>query len=236
MSIAPPHLRPESDDPHVAAAIARAEQRRARLERLSEIGMALAEQVGAHAAAAMAAVNEEAGGDPARAFATVSRAVRMTLALEARFDDQIMAMRRGQLPAPRGYRSMPADKAGEAEAAHMVARQPDPRRDRADKAVREAIHLEVETITHAREKIDALNERLFDSEAYDVLLDMPVRETVAAICADLGLNPDWDLWSDEVGFVAPPGRRRVDWTTLVAQSWPPKPAKGAKLPPIRRRE
>ena len=84
--------------------------------------------------------------------------------------------------------------------------------------MREAIRLEVETITDAHEALDALNERLFDREAYDVLLSLPLRHAVAAICADLGLEPDWTLWSDEAGFVAPPGRRRVDWTTLCANS------------------
>ncbi len=236
MSINPPQPLPEREDPHVAAAIARAERRCAMLERLSEIGMELAEQIGAHSAAARAAVNEEAGGDPTRAYATVSRAVRMTLALQARFDDHILALRRGQLPALRGARSVAADKLGEPEMAHVVARQPDPRRDRVDKVVREAIYLEVDNITEARETLDALNERLFDSEAYDVLLDLPLRDAVAAICADLDLNPDWDLWSEDVGFVAPAGRRRVDLTTLVAQSPPPETARGAKPPPIRKRE
>ena len=236
MSINPPHPLPEREDPHVAATIARAEQRRGKLERLSDIGMNLAEQVGAHAAAAMAAVNEDRAGDPARAFATVSRAVRMTLALEARFDDHILALRRGQLPAPRAARSSAAEKPAEPEAAQPVVKTPDPRRARVDAVVREAIHLEVESLNHARETLDALNERLFDREAYDVLLDLPLRDVVAAICADLGLSPDWDLWTDEVGFVAPPERRRVDWTTLVAQSFPPKAAKGAKPPPTRRRE
>ena len=220
MSLNPPRPLPDREDPHVAAAIARAERRRGGLERLSEIGMALAEQVGAHAAAKIAAVNEDRAGDPARAFATVSRAVRMTFALEARFDDHILALRRGLIPAPRNTRSaaaVAADTSAEPEATLPVARQPDPRRDRANTVVREVIHLEVETLTRARETLDALNERLFDREAYDVLLDLPLRDAVAAICADLGLDPDWDLWTDDVGFVAPPGRRCIDWTTLVIQ-------------------
>ncbi len=83
-------------DPHAAAAIARAERRRGMLERLAEVGMHLAEQVGAHAAAAMSAVNEDHGGDPARAFATAARAVRLTLAMEARVDRQILALRKGE--------------------------------------------------------------------------------------------------------------------------------------------
>jgi hypothetical protein len=229
MSINPAFSDPE--DPHVAAAIARAERRLAMLERLSEIGMNLVEQIGAHAAAAMAAANEDRGGDPGRAYAVVSRAVRMTLALEARFESQILAMRRGELPAMRGVRAPTA----ELEAAISVAKTPDSRRDRAGDAVREAIHIEVETITDARERLDALNERLFDREAYDVLLNLPLRDAVAAICADLGLEPDWSLWTDDAGFVAPAGRRRVDWTKLCAES-PPTEGARAKKPTLHRRQ
>ena len=225
----------DPENPHVAAAIARAERRRAVLERLSEIGMNLAEQIGAHSAASMAAVNEERGCDPSRAYATVSRAVRMTLALEARVDGEILALRRGELPAPRRCRALGAVEIAQPESPRPVAKAPDPRRDRAGDAVREAVHLEAKSIDEARETLDALNERLFDSEAYDVLLNLPLRDAVAAICADLGLSPDWSLWTEDAGLVAPPGRRRVDWTTLCVQSAPPEGAR-AKRPPLHRRQ
>ncbi len=91
-----------ADDPHLAAALAKAERRQALLEELSDIGMNLARQIDAHAAAAMAAINEEHGGDPARPFATLSRAVRLTLAMEARVDAQILALRNGKVPAGWG--------------------------------------------------------------------------------------------------------------------------------------
>lgn len=216
MSVNPAFSAPE--DPHVAAAIARAELRRGKLERISDVGMQLVEQVGAHAAAAMAAVNEERKGDPCRSFAVISRSMRMTLALEARFDDQILAMRRGEFVGPRRGRAPTA----ESEVAVLAAKTPDPRRDRAGDAVREAIHLEVKTITEARERLDCLNERLFDRESYDILLKLPLRDVVVAICADLDIAPDWSLWTDDAGFVAPAGRRRVDWTKLCAES--PRPA------------
>ncbi len=232
MSVNPEFSDPE--DPHVAATIARAERRRGKLERMSDIGMDLIEQVGAHAAADRAAVNEARGGNPCRAFAVVSRAVRMTLALEARVDDQILAMRRGEFSAPRRVRAAAAETA-EPETAQPVVKLPDPRRDRADIAVREVIHLEVESITEAHERLDALHERLFDRECYDVLLNLPLRDAVAAICADLGLEPDWSLWTDDTGFVAPPGRRRVDWTMLCAKKPPPETAR-AKRPALHRRQ
>ena len=233
MSINPDFSDPEN--PHVAAAIARAERRRGKLERLSDIGMAMAERIDAHAAASMVAVNEERGGDPSRAYAVVSRAVRMTLALEARFDDQILVLRRGEPAAPRRVRASAAAETVEPQATPPAAKLPDPRRDRAGDGVRDAIHLEVETLDDAREALDALNERLFDSEAYDVLLSLPLRDAVAAICADLGLAPDWSLWTDDAGFVAPAGRRRVDWSRLCAEQSPPQGVR-AKSPPLHRRQ
>lgn len=101
--------------------------------------------------------------------------------------------------------------------------------------MREAIHLEVETLTEARERLDALHERLFDRESYDVLLTLSFRDAVAAICADLGLRPDWTLWIDDVGFVAPPGRRCVNWSKLCAES-PRETAVRVKQPMVHRRQ
>ena len=63
-------------DPEIDAAIARAERRRGKLERMSDVGMELVEQVDIHAAAATTAVNEYRVGNPARAFAAyMARAV-----------------------------------------------------------------------------------------------------------------------------------------------------------------
>ena len=233
MSIQPSAPLPE--DPALAAAVAHAENRREKLERLSDMGMIMVEQCGAHASAALAAPAEKNQVDPSRAYAVLSRAIRMTLALEARFDDHILALRRGEIPAaPRTRAAAEPAKAADVEVAQPVAKVHDPRRDQVDVAVREAIHIVVENITDARERLDALNERLFDRETYDILLKLPLREAVAAVCADLDVDPDWTLWTDdaETGFVAPPGRRRVDWTTLVALSFPPK--RPAKPPPRRR--
>ena len=185
MSISSAFSDPE--DPHIVASIARAEHRRGKLERMSDIGMELVEQIGAHAAAAMAAADEARGGDPARAFATLARSVRMTLALEAQFDDEILAIRRGEFAALRRARGPAAEASAPVSAPTIpVAPAPDPRRDRIDEAVREVVHLEAQSITEARERLDALNERLFDTESYDVLLKLPLRDAVAAVCADLG--------------------------------------------------
>ncbi len=149
-------------DPEISAAITRAERRRGKLERLSDIGMDLAEQVGAHAAAAMAAVNEKHGGDPGRAFAAVSRAVRLTLALETRLDEEILALRNGDLPSlgrrrPATSISTPMESETSASLAASSRRVRD--------AVRDALRREVETPDAAQRVLERLDAGLWSEEA-----------------------------------------------------------------------
>jgi hypothetical protein len=124
---------PATADPHLADALAHAERRRAVLVRLSVIGMELAERVGAHSAAAMAAINEDKGGDPTRAFATLSRAIRLTLALEARVGAQVLALRNHRLPpgwapgvqpAPHQRRPCRETWRGDATRENLIDRDP----------------------------------------------------------------------------------------------------------------
>ena len=63
-----------------------------------------------------------------------------------------------------------------------------------------AINQEVRDIYRAQEVLDRLHDSLFEREDYEAFLNRPFRECVAAICADLGLSPDWSQWSDETGF------------------------------------
>ena len=144
-----------TDDPHLADALAQAARRRAMLAELAEIGMNLARDVGAHAAAAMSAINEDNGGDPTRAFATVSRAVRLTLAMEARNDAHILAFRNGRVPAGWGAAAAPRSVV------------PSPR------------------AAETGEGRGALREHLVDREDEEAFLDLPFENGVEAIRRDL---------------------------------------------------
>ena len=62
--------------------------------------------------------------------------------------------------------------------------------------------------------LDGLHERLIEFETQDRFLSRPWRECVDAICADLGLTPDWSRWSEETGFVGPVGKPDVKWNML----------------------
>lgn len=193
-------------DPEIDAAIARAERRRGKLERMSDIGMELVEQVDIHAAAATTAVNEYRVGNPARAFAAVSRAVRLTLALETRIDEQTIAMRNSEFkPLVRSRRTPAADILA------APVTPPSPERLGIRDEVLEAIYREVGNITDARRLLERLDEDLLDRETYDHLLRRPRREAVETICADLGLAPDWSLWSDDAGFARDAPGQRVLW-------------------------
>ena len=190
MSAAPPTT--SCPEPHLAAAIARAERRRAMLERLATIGMALAEEIGERNV--KAPYHPEPRHDPGRAFAAVSRAVRLTLALEARMDADILAMRNGAAASVFAAAVSPASAPDVAAGARETL---SPRRATVRAAVCEVIDHEIgdaETAGAARGRLD---ERLTESESDAAVLALPFRECVAAICADLGLSPNWSLWPDD---------------------------------------
>ena len=195
----------EIPDPHVAAAIARAEARRAVLERLVEVGMELVEEI--RERHVQAPLHPEPRHDPARAFAQVSRAVRLTLAFAGRIDAEILAMRKGDVVSPP-KRAMDKPVAYPA----TLALGPDGVRVR--DAVVSAIHAEFDAFDGAMGALDELHERLVDYERQDSFAARSWRDCVEAICADLGLEPDWSRWTDETGFVGPVGKPDVKWTML----------------------
>jgi hypothetical protein len=92
-------------DPRLAVALARAEWRLEMLQELAGMGVSLAREInqrfveGPH--------RPEPRPDPSRAYATVSRAVRLTLILEARTEKQILAWRKSDLSSLRALEPEP---------------------------------------------------------------------------------------------------------------------------------
>ena len=201
-------------DPYVAEAIARAEVHRAMAERLAVIGMELAEEI--RERSVQAALHPEPRHDPCRAFALVSRAVRLSLAFAARIDMDIIAMRKGEPTslARTGAGRRPAAPPEKPAMASSPPRALGPEGVRVRDAVWSAINAEFEAFDGAMGALDELHERLIDYEIQDRLASRPWRETVEAICADLGLAPDWSRWSDETGFIGPVGKPDVKWNML----------------------
>ena len=153
------------------------------LERLAEQAMAIAGRLTARAVAPE--IGDEVA-DVAEVFAKVSRAVRLTLILEAKLDEQILAYRNGDFTAL----DEPKTRSGP-----RGVRDPGPARDAADRA--------------------NVRERDGDTEGaeFDRLPTGGFKACVAEICDDLGLDPDWSCWSDEEGFIRDDGKPVTDWPT-----------------------
>jgi hypothetical protein len=181
----------EAPDPSVA----RAERRLRLLEELSEIGMELARALKPGAEPDKAA-GEVPAKDPAAAYAPLSRAIRLTLALESRTDKDLRDLKAGVESARQEART-------KAEVRNLEALEDKVRDLVLDVAERESADSE------AFEALEeALEERLDMDEAYWDLGGRPLRQTVERLCHDLGLSPDWSRWADEGWAGDPPIRSR----------------------------
>jgi hypothetical protein len=159
--------------------------------------------------------------DAADAFHTVTRALRLTMALETATAERLSDLRNG------------VDKRrGKAEEAAVAGEPPEPAedadasmgvyRDTVRELVSEAIAAEItDDESLAREMRGQLRERLSERDLFGPLMYRPLREVVARICDDIGLAPDWSRWEGD-GWSAdysPP--RGPDWPL----PWKPRRAR-----------
>jgi hypothetical protein len=224
------HVSSEADaDEAQASAIRRAEERLRILDELTDIGMNIARSVERRAMAEAAtaetmdpktrgAPSVAAHRDPADAFARVSRAIRLTLTLATRAEDELRALRAG-VPLEREKRRAESVKRADAAKAD--------RRRKVDGIVTDLLVREHGDDADGYEAADeALQERLSDDEAYQDLVDRPLREIVERLCKDLCLTPDWSLWTGD-GW-ARDENGRLAWSifgqpsrTPLIRTWPP---------------
>jgi hypothetical protein len=197
-----PDITSPSADPYLDAAIARAERGRAMLERLAVMGMEIAEEVREQHRTVH--LHPAPKHDLRRGYDRVARAVQRSLALIRVFEADLVAMRKGEPVKVRPVREakpalqVSAPQPGWTPPAGPA--EPSPLQAKVRGSVWGAINQEVRDIYRAQEVLDRLHDSLIEREDYDKFLNRPFRECVAAICADLGLSPDWSLWSDETGF------------------------------------
>ena len=208
---------PPAPDP-VVVAITHAQRRLAMLRRLADLGMRLVEELTERAIAASG--QPEPRHDPGQSFARASRAVRLTLALEARFEQDLANLRAGGAPSAQTVDPYPQPPF---ENPSKKKDHPSAHRNRTRDNVWDVMNSEVTDIYPAHELLDDLHERLTEGERYDRFLYRPLRESVEAICEDLGLTPDWSRWTED-GF--PPDRpdRRYNWPSL----WRPDPERAER--------
>ena len=201
-----PDPTPDIADPHLADAIARAERGRAMLERLAVMGMEIAEEVREQHRTVH--LHPAPKHDLRRGYDRVARSVRLSLALMRKFDDDIVAMRKGEpIKGPRVREAKPSAPSSQAPVLG-------PEGARVRDAVRSAIDARYAEWDGAFNALDHLNERLTEYDRLERFLSLPFRECVEAICRDLGLKPDWSTWSDETGFAGPIGKPDVKWHML----------------------
>jgi rubrerythrin len=143
-----------------------------------------------------------AGRDPADPFQRLSRAIRLTLVLEARMAEDLRALIAGEVTAAETRRPQAADRAANCERRRREAKDATVRA-----LVTQAILAEVDDYKVREQLRELLTEVLKDSEAHEGYADAPLRETVERLCADLRLTPDWSQWTEE-GWALPLKRRR----------------------------
>ncbi len=147
--------------------------------------------------------------DPATAFARMSRAVRLTLALEARTAEALRALRAGlPLPLEKSQRETSQAQAGERIEAAKTAGRPEVSGeldDSPEEDVKDGDEFEAADV--------ALRERLGDHEAGEHLAGRPLGEVVESLRADLRLAPDWSRWAGK--DFAMPGRTPEELTARL---------------------
>ena len=169
-----------------------AERHRRMLQRLLEIAMTLAEGVEQEAVAQQAGDQPSPGVDPTLKLSRVSRCIRLTMALEMKTCEALRARQAGFAVECEERRKARADQVRLAEDARLLRRE-------------QTVHEVMDEIIRAehpdREDREAVEEECYallnDDEDYEDMLYRPIGETIARLCKDLDLTPDWSQWADE---------------------------------------
>ena len=184
--------------PAADPAIARAEARLRVLARLAAKGMEVAEAV-------------EANGSPdsAETFAKVSRAVRLTVTLEAKLDEVMRTRLAGEVaradkPRPGGRARAGTHVGPETDDDNPYAFLEIGKTARARELMVDVVDRETPDPVEYDHLLDAIDERLIYDEAYRALEDLPLRDIVERLCVDLDLKPDWSRWIGEGWATNPP--------------------------------
>ena len=181
MDMAPPD--PEDGNAREAEDAARLARHRARLERLAEVGMEMVEALRAEVIAAQARGDVAAAADGAREVGHLARAVRHTIALDARL------VRDARLGRAEAERDKWRDEA-------RLGRRA--RKEEARGLVQDLI---AHSDSRSHEGLERrLHQRLDREDDRDAALfgpDMPVGPAIGRLCYELGVRPDWTSFDGE---------------------------------------
>lgn len=230
---APPNPETEPLDDAVAA---RAERRRRAVDAMIEMGVRLTERLCAEVEAAEdageASVAARLGGrDPALAYSRLFRAVRLGAALGERLDDPDREPAAKERPGRAGAAEDDAPADDRPDPLELARRRTVMRgtvlTGTISRVVESMIEIEVEDDEHgvggvrATRMFEALYEGFEDEDELEAIGDRSIGESIALICQDLGLKPDWkdwrlEEWAKQEAREETPGSpfgtpRRVPW-------------------------
>ena len=136
--------------------------------------------------------------DPAERLNTLTRSLRLTLTLEAKFEEALRAYRAGEVAKCEVARAKAeADADDPACVVSPFKRVRQGRRGVVRERLVDVIDREIPDPDEHEILSDALDERLLWDPAYADLDDKPLRDIVEHLCADLKLKTDWRLWQGD---------------------------------------
>jgi hypothetical protein len=169
------------------------------LRELADIGMEIARALQGEVRARAEAVEDETAESPkivaelGLAFSRVSRAVRQTLALEARLEDDRLARERAAEAAEEANARSNgelSERAARVKAKLMQLLHPDRERDH----------------RWDDDWFEDLSDEADDEPGEGFVADRPAADVVAGVCGDLGLKRDLSLWADGNSAAVPAAR------------------------------
>jgi hypothetical protein len=232
---APPPSATQDPDPNpdgaeiFAQSPDRAAERFAMLRELADIGMEIARALQSEVRArAETAVEDEAPQSVAElglAFSRVSRAVRQTLALEARLEDERLDREQAAKVAEDAQsrsNSEMSEAGARVKAKLLRLLYPDHERDH----------------QWDDEDVEDLSDEPDDERGEGFVSDRPAADVVAGVCGDLGIEPDLSLWVGEDSVAASATRgdggaspAAFEQHREAAATSPPDPDGGRGRPP-----
>lgn len=195
--------QPEGPPPGADRAL-RSERHLRVLEELTEVGMEMVRALRDEAVAE----DGKSAGELALTFSRVARAVRQTVALEARLAEghEIMAFRARSAEPARAPRPVSPNQFRRTEIGRVVG---------------EMIDLTIPDDDQREPFYEALYDRIDDVPA--ATFERPMGVMIAEICRDLGLEPDWSLWAEET-FAIEEARDRTPGSPYADMGPPAEPA------------
>jgi hypothetical protein len=224
-----PHDNDALDPVEMALSESHALRRLAMLEQMAEIGMALmqglqrrvarqleAEEAGEETPGSVLSANETAQ-NAALTFSRLTRAMRLTFALDARLRDELRVREYGPA-AGDDDAAVDADNDPNWAYASNRPEQVALRRAMYRNAVNAVMTEAIETTASGSSEVERLRiglyENLFENEAYDDIEDAGLKDVLVRVCTDLQIDPDivshWlsQSWASATIFsrpIRPPG-------------------------------